>query len=291
MNPLAQFIGKKLAVAKAPETLQWLVKLAEARMTTTYKELSKRTGVHWRTQLPHVLGSIGFSLQKLSPDIPPIQLLVVNKKTKIPGTSGLGFIITDKQVLEHLSLQDRRILWEVAREKVFYWNWRDVLRQFGLTPLSIGVLPSHEIEAQIQAAFSHGGGEQEDHRRLKEYVAAHPDAIGLKYKGTGQKERTILSGDRLDVLFELPEQWVCVEVKGKQSPEWDILRGIFQCVKYKAVLEAQRQYPQNGNKLPQVRVVLVLGSELPKDFDALVELLAVEVKADVTVPEMFIASA
>jgi len=73
----------------------------------------------------------------------------------------------------------------------------------------------------------------------------------------------------LDVFFELPEQWVCVEVKGKQSPKQDILRGIFQCVKYKAVLEARCHYQQNGGKLPRVRVVLVLGSGLPQQTEAL----------------------
>jgi hypothetical protein len=286
MNQIAQFIGTPFAVATAPKTLQWLVKFAEARTTTTYLSLSKQIGIHHRV-LPHVLGQIGFSLQRLSPNIPPIQLLVVNQKTKIPGTLGLGFIIADKQVLDSLSLPNRRILWEVAREKVFNWNWREVLKQFGLAPLSTPVPPLHEIEAQIEAAFSRGGGEQEDHRRLKEYVAAHPDVIGLKYKGSGHKERTILSGDRLDVFFELPEQWVCVEVKGKQSPKDDILRGIFQCVKYKAVLEARRQYQPSGGTLPSVRVVLVLETGLPHEFEFLKPLLNLEV-ISVNVPEDFV---
>jgi hypothetical protein len=107
----------------------------------------------------------------------------------------------------------------------------------------------------------------------------------LDYDGIGNIEHTILSGDRLDVFFDLPEQWVCVEIKAKQSPDWDVLRGIFQCVKYRAVLEAQRHYVNNSGPLPKVRVVLVLGKELPDHLEPLRRLLDVEVKPNVTVPD------
>jgi hypothetical protein len=103
-------------------------------------------------------------------------------------------------------------------------------------------------------------------------------------------EHTILSGDRLDVFFASLEHWVCVEVKGKQSPELDILRGIFQCVKYTAVLKAQRHYLQNDGMLPHVRVVLVLGGDLPQEFEALTQILAVEVKTNITVPSGFVVA-
>jgi hypothetical protein len=149
---LAQFSAKTPSVvAKAPETLLWLVTFAEARQTVTYGDLSHLVHVHWRTVLPHVLGTIGYALKKLSADIPPIQLLVVNSSTKIPGDEGLGFML-DKERLASLSQEDKRIQWEVAKEKVFDWNWRDVLKQFGLTPR----LPDDEEEAAI-ATFGYEG--------------------------------------------------------------------------------------------------------------------------------------
>ena len=115
-SQVAQFIGIPSAVIKAGETLQWLVKFAEARRTVTYGQLSTLIGnVNHRTIVPRILGTIGHSLQKLSHDIPPIELLVVNEKTKIPGRSGLlGFLIKDKQLLERLSLEDKRHQWEIA---------------------------------------------------------------------------------------------------------------------------------------------------------------------------------
>jgi len=292
MTPKAQFIGKTpSAVAKAGKTLQWLVKFAEAQRIVTYGELSKIIQVNWRTVLPRVLGVIGHSLQLLSPDIPPIQLLVVNQKTKIPGRWGLlGFLIKDKELLERLSLEDRRYQWEVAKAKVFDWKWREVLDEFGLEPLPIGEMPLSELQKQVAAICSHGGVEQEGHLRLKKYVASHPGLIGLKYKGIGLTEYTVLSGDRLDVFFDLPEQWVCVEVKGEQSPQVDILRGMFQCVKYRAVLEAQRHYTQNKGKV-EVRVVLVLANQLPGDLEFLKALLDLEVIANVSVPNSFVVTA
>lgn len=54
-------------------------------------------------------------------------------------------------------------------------------------------------------------------------------------------EHILPSGDRLDVYLELSDgTHVCIEVKPSISPEQEINRGIFQCVKYYAIMEAQR---------------------------------------------------
>jgi len=288
VRPLAQFIGKTESFkAKAGLTLQWLVKYAEARQTVTYGELGKRIGVNPHTVLPGVLGVIGGSLKKLRSDIPMIQLLVVNQKTKLPGELGLAdFLIEDRQLLQRLSLKKRWKLWQVAREDIFAWDWRKVLAEFGLPPLLICPMPLQQLLEELEEnLFGYASGEQEDHRRLKKYVADHPAVVDLKYDGSGNIEYTVLSGDRLDIFFDLPDQWVCVEVKAKHSPDWDILRGIFQCVKYKAVLEAQGCYVNNCGPYRKVRVVLVLGSELPHHLEPLRRLLDVEVKPNITVPD------
>ena len=49
------------------------------------------------------------------------------------------------------------------------------------------------------------------------------------------------SGDRLDIYFELSDRThIAVEVKPSISLDSDISRGIFQCVKYYAVMDALR---------------------------------------------------
>jgi hypothetical protein len=148
MTPLAQFSGKPFAVAHAPETLQWLVKFAEASATVTYLDLGKLVGVHHHAALPSVLFAVGNALKKLPSNIPPIQLLAVNSETQIPGDSGLGWIIKDKKELKGLSLQGKRHRWEPVRDRIFQQHWSVVLRQFGLTPL----VPEEEEEIEWAVA-------------------------------------------------------------------------------------------------------------------------------------------
>ena len=287
VKPLAQFIGKTESFkAKAGVTLQWLVKYAEARQTVTYGELGKRIGVNPHTVLPGILGVIGGSIKTLCSDIPMIQFLVINQKTQLPGELGMAdFLIEDRKLCERLALEDKRKLWKVAREDIFDWDWRTVLAEFGLAPLLICAMPISPILEELDDLYLYNVGEGEDHRRLKEYVANNPALVDLDQTGRGNTEYTILSGDRLDVFFDLPDQLVWVEVKAKHSPDWDILRGIFQCVKYKAVLEAQRCYVNNSGTYPKVRVVLVLGKELPDHLELLRRMLDVEVKPNVTLPD------
>ena len=47
------------------------------------------------------------------------------------------------------------------------------------------------------------------------------------------------SGDSLDVLFFDSNRRIAVEVKGASAPVGEVIRGLFQCVKYEAVLDAE----------------------------------------------------
>lgn len=293
MTEVAQFEGGKKSVSRAPKTLQWLVKLAEAGRSIEYGELAELIGVHHRA-VAQILGVIGHAIEGPElgfGDIPLIQLLVVNKKTGVPGDSGLGWLIRDDEQRAKLSREAKRALVDGVQEQIFGWpRWREVLAAFGLEPLELSAQPLQEIIKVIATAVPHGG-EGEDHVRLKQYVAKHPTVIKLTQScAPGSMETMMLSGDRMDVFFEPPDEWVCAEIKGSQSGEGDILRGLFQCVKYKAVLEAQRHYVKTA-KLPNVRVVLVLAGKLPCGLERIALLLGLEVFSDVVVPEHFTVSA
>jgi hypothetical protein len=107
-------------------------------------------------------------------------------------------------------------------------------------------------------------------RRL---FAGHPEIVGLPAKLTGDTERPLLSGDVLDVFFQHGQDSIAVEVKSALSSEADIVRGMFQCVKYRAVLEAQ----QAADGLAQsARAVLALEAKLPSKFQALKNVLGIE---------------
>jgi len=87
-------------------------------------------------------------------------------------------------------------------------------------------------------------------------------------------EYLLPSGDSVDVLFRHGDEWIAVEVKSKLSPEADIVRGIFQCIKYQAMIEAY----QASIELPQdARAILVIEAPLPRHLVPLKNMLGVEV--------------
>jgi hypothetical protein len=225
-----------------------------------------------------VLGSVGQALKALSrswkENIPPIQCLVINKNTGLPG-EGIGWFITNKQDFRKLSRKQQRLLVEAELQKVFsYQKWPEVLSAFGLAPTS-------EDYSKIlsKAQEFRGGGESENHKRLKNFVALHPELISLPNGAFGEVEYSLPSGDSLDVLFKHKADWIGVEVKSEISNPQDIVRGMFQCVKYRAVIEAY----QAVMALPQsARTVLVLEHSLPTELVSLKNILRVEVLEGVT---------
>jgi len=104
------------------------------------------------------------------------------------------------------------------------------------------------------------GGEGSLHKSLKEYIFNNPWIIGIHSFKQRDMEHILLSGDRLDVWFELADgSEIAVEVKSEISSSADVLRGLFQCVKYKTILEAENliEGVTHNN-----HVILVLGRSL-----------------------------
>ena len=81
-----------------------------------------------------------------------------------------------------------------------------------------------------------GGGEGDEHRNLKDLVAKHPKRIGLPKKAKPDVEHQFLSGDRVDVKFDLPDGTAAVVEVETICP----LPGAHQAVKYRALLEVER---------------------------------------------------
>ena len=76
----------------------------------------------------------------------------------------------------------------------------------------------------------YGGPEGNDHKRLKEWIANHPEAIGLtNTRHKGKCEVKLISGDTIDILFELRnKRYAVVEIE-TFNPE----PGVYQALKYK----------------------------------------------------------
>jgi len=95
-----------------------------------------------------------------------------------------------------------------------------------------------------------GGGESKEHRRLKNHVARHPEAVGLPRKTRATKEHPYLSGDQVDVKFDLPDGTAAVVEVETVCP----LPGAHQCIKYRALQEAQMGFPVESGKVQAILV-------------------------------------
>jgi len=239
---------------EAQKALPILVLLAKAGQRVSYGRLGKWIGVPNAQNMNMPLDLIGRRLKKLGKlwkeEIPQIQTIVVNAGTGKPG----------KGIFSHISGTV-----EEEWEKIFaYKRWGFVLASFGLPPSSRTAREIKEIEKS--ASRKRGGiGEGKEHKRLKEYIQNNPRSIGIRLKNlVPTPEKMLLSGDRMDVSFENKHHWVGVEVKPETSDEKDIERGLYQCVKYRAVME--KQILAWGIR-KDVRVILALGGELPQHLD------------------------
>ena len=275
----APISGGKLYQERARGALPLLVRQAHAGAPIFYSDLAEELGMPNPRNLNYVLGSIGQSMELLSKSwkekVPPIQCLVINKATGLPG-EGIGWFLIKKEAFADLPLRQKRAIVDAELQHVYaYSKWNEVLKFLSLELTKADFTPLVSKASQWT-----GGGEGERHKALKEYVAAHPESIGLKADTpNGITEYPLPSGDCLDVSFLHKKVWVAAEVKSAISPEGDIIRGLFQCVKYRAVMEAV----QVAEARPQsARALLVLESSLPQSLVALRNLLGIEVVEGVT---------
>ncbi len=118
-------------------------------------------------------------------------------------------------------------------------------------------------------------GESDEHRLLKEYITIHPTVIGLDKKSPpGSMEFSLPSRDTIDILFEDEDEWVAVEVKSAHSGTEDLRRGLYQCVKYRALMRAMQRVSgsNRGGK-----AVLALGGHLPGELRSISRILNIPV--------------
>ncbi|MBW8012767.1 MAG: hypothetical protein FVQ83_16235 [Chloroflexi bacterium] len=82
------------------------------------------------------------------------------------------------------------------------------------------------------------------------------------------------SGDTVDVVFDLEDEIIAVEIKSKRSGTDDLERGIYQCVKYLSVLEAERIVNKKDVK---IHTILVLEDHLPLKLNKIKNALNIQV--------------
>ncbi len=133
---------------------------------------------------------------------------------------------------------------------------------------------SQNEESIRKGIYKKDSSEGKLHKQLKEHILNHPEVLGIKDVKKKDSEFVLLSGDRLDVYFlQQDGKQIAVEVKSRISDDADILRGIYQCVKYKAVLAAECH--TLGEKA-DVDSILVVENEMSEENDKTANILNVK---------------
>lgn len=227
----------------ALQTIPVLVRWAQGAWDVPhyYSDLAQTVGFGSHRMGGRVLEEVNNILKELNPEIPTPNALVQNQTTKLPG---LGFN-TVKNGYEKLSVEEKVISTRLYNQKAHQYDWNWVLKALKLKPAKI--LDNEQLRQTKLAQNGFGGGEGEEHKTLKDYIYNNPEDKELEILNINEKkitkkeiEHELLSGDKLDVYFETNKCHYAIEVKPSTSPDTDILRGIFQCIKYKAVMDAER---------------------------------------------------
>lgn len=133
-----------------------------------------------------------------------------------------------------------------------------------------------EFEADGQPdnpRYGRGGPESQEHHALKTFVCNNPNEIGLRGAVVSARvEARLLSGDEMDVEFLIGAKRWGIEVKSIRSGDADLERGIYQCVKYRAVMVAESGFSSED---ADCHVLLVAERKLPTALACLAKRLGV----------------
>jgi len=105
-------------------------------------------------------------------------------------------------------------------------------------------------------------GESEAHKKLKEWIANHPEYLGLKnVKKVEIEEHIFPSGDLPDIVFIYDnKKYAVVEIETTDS-----LPGAYQSLKYKVLLCAEKSLPINSDLVKSFLVAHIIPDTV-KDF-------------------------
>ena len=245
----------ELARQMIPVLISWA---QEGKSPQYYSTLSKAIG-HKTDQIGRQMGAIGWIFKNLSKEsgrpIPLLNGFVMSKANKRPSDGLSEFVDGYNTWSEKKKIAEANKINEKAYS---YKNWKWVLDALDLMPYN-----SQNEESIRKGIYKKDSSEGKLHKQLKEHILNHPEVLGIKDVKKKDYEFVLLSGDRLDVYFlQQDGKQIAVEVKSRISDDADILRGIYQCVKYKAVLAAECH--TKGEKA-DVDSILVVEKELSKE--------------------------
>jgi hypothetical protein len=257
--------------------------------TATYGELKRHLELEagfspiFPTKVGFVVGSMMSEVQKHVPSAPLLNVLAVNQLSRLPS-EGAGWYMANRfgnTRLGSKSYKERyparwKEYFEKAAAEVYAYSEQDwttvYYKTFG-QPLSLADVTNERQKRQAGIEDDYGsgpgkyglGGEGEHHKNLRLWVLDHPKLIDRAYgSARSETEFPLDSGDRVDVVYHLPDRTVVLEAKSRVSNELDYRRGVFQCIKYRAVKQAMDVRAQ----VP-IEAILVTEDKVPGEIAAL----------------------
>jgi len=193
------------------------------------------------------VGAIGVAIRELSDRwgdrIPPINTIVVRASTGFPGVGAdeIAHYFFEDNGRGMKKNRDAYLL--AAMDAVYnYGNqWDRVAEALGAPGLepATGVIDQGEPIALPDLPTGHKP-ESDEHMAIKAWICDRPKWLAAFGRfGAGVDERYISSGDRLDAYFDSEKKRLAVEVKTSKASDAELMRGVYQCVKYRAVLRAE----------------------------------------------------
>ena len=273
MNIIITVIHTKRSQELVGQIIPILVGWAKYGLTNkTYGDLIHALGYTRYSGIGDQLGNVETVMRELrkmtGEDVPTLNALVKTPKDGIPS-GGFDFVYPN---YNGLTLSEKLVFVAGINEKALnYQKWDWVLDQLGLQPSKI------ITEQELEVISVHGGrGEGKEHKAIKEFVYKHPESLGITGVIRKETEHPLPSGDRLDVYFETSDSRYAIEVKPSTSPDDDITRGIFQCVKYKAILEAMRKLEYGRYAISALLIVAGSMSDRNKQLAEALEITCIE---------------
>jgi len=276
-------IGKEKLLCYTGPTLSFLAQCATAQKLTNYTEVSRAIGINNPQWANAAFAPVNRVIQAVVKErlfgagsIPDITSIVTQK-----GKASFGRgLMYDHEDLAKLSHAEQLARVQVLRDDVFRWPyWLQLLALLGLKPLDD--LSLGEEELARFASQSYARGKSPEHQRMQECIRENPLAAAkltgiLRYSAC---EYLFWSLDRLDVIAKTDDEWVGFEVKPSRSPSDEIRKGIYQAIKYQALIKADLL---ERGIVRRARCVLVCGGSLPKELRSLSERFGIEVRENFT---------
>lgn len=263
---------------------QWLIDAAKRRRSITYGEAKRRLEAEigfsdiFPTRVGIPAGALMSDIQNKWPakkkkwpeKCPLLNILLVRQDILLPGDGAGQFMAR--------YLNDRDLKSDGFRQK-YPKRWRDACEKIAMDVYAFedwDQVYHHTFDEHLPTLKSPKGkdrdgirhnrkGEGENHRNLRMWVKNNPGKIKKSYKNFRSDTEVVLdSADRVDVVYYDRNMTVAIEVKSCDSNDEDLRRGIFQCIKYRAVMKAM-----DIRSEPKVDALLVTQKDLPGDLKSL----------------------